>query len=122
MNVLLSSKQLADLIEKVVKRKPTDKIHPATRIFQALRIAVNDELNSLKEAPPQALEILEPNGKIIVITFHSLEDKIIKDFCHSELESESAINLTPEPIRPSEDEIYDNPRSRSAKLKALEKK
>lgn len=111
--------QLADLIKKNIYSK--EKIHPATRVFQALRIAVNDELNSLKEALPKAFDILEPGGKLIVISFHSLEDRIVKNFFKELEEKNSAKILTDKPIEPSEKEVYENPRSRSSKLRAIEK-
>lgn len=72
--------QLARVILSVRKRSDVDRTHPATRVFQALRIAVNDELNSLKVALPRALEILSPRGRLVVISFHSLEDRIVKKF------------------------------------------
>ncbi len=111
--------QLADLIKKNIYSK--EKIHPATRVFQALRIAVNDELNSLKEALPKAFDILEPGGKLIVISFHSLEDRIIKNYFRELEEKGSARILTDKPIEPSEKEVFENPRSRSSKLRCLEK-
>ncbi len=97
------------------------KIHPATRTFQALRIAVNDELNNLEKALPQALEILEKGGRMVVISFHSLEDKIVKNFFKKKVKEKSIKILTPKPIRPSVEEIKINPRSRSAKLRAIKK-
>lgn len=87
-----------------------DRTHPATRVFQALRIAVNDELASLEEALPQALELLKPGGKLAVISFHSLEDRKVKNFMKKSLL-----------IRPSLEEIKINPRARSGKLRIMEK-
>lgn len=114
-----STQQLADLIKHSVP-KSNDKIHPATRVFQALRIAVNDELNALKQALPQALELLSPGGRLVVISFHSLEDRIVKNFFKESENSGKAKILTVKPIMATLDEQYDNPRARSAKLRTLE--
>jgi len=92
--------------------------HPATKTFQALRIAVNDELNNFKKALPQALEALEPDGKLVIISFHSLEDRIAKNFFKDRAEKGLVKILTKKPIKPSTEEIKINPRSRSAKLRA----
>ncbi len=78
-----TTNELANIILSVRRRSPSDRTHPATRIFQALRIAVNDELNSLKEALPNAFSVLEPGGRIVVISFHSLEDRIVKNYFNS---------------------------------------
>jgi len=111
--------------------------HPATKIFQALRIVVNCELDNLREVLPQALEILEPEGRILVISFHSLEDRIVKEFfkreardciCPPELpqclcQHSSQIKiLTPKPIKPTKSEIKKNRRCRSARLRVAIKK
>lgn len=112
--------ELAKIILGVAGRKSEgDRMHPATRVFQALRMAVNDELASLEAALAQAGEILEPGGRLVVITFHSLEDRIVKDFFRGE---NGFSNLTQKPIRPNEDEIKNNPRARSGKLRAGELK
>jgi 16S rRNA (cytosine1402-N4)-methyltransferase len=101
--------QLKDII-----RIPRSKIHPATRTFQALRIAVNDELGNIEKALPQAEEILSPGGRLVVISFHSLEDRIVKNFFkNSKIEI-----LTKKPITSSLEELKNNPRSRPAKLRA----
>ena len=101
---------------KVIGRR-REKIHPATRTFQALRIAVNDELNNLKKALPQAVKVLEKGGRIVIISFHSLEDRIVKNFF-----KDSNLNiLTKKPVISSQEEIKINPRSRSAKLRAATK-
>ncbi len=113
--------ELAQIILSVRHRTTTDKTHPATRVFQALRIAVNDELNSLREALPQALEVLELDGRLAVISFHSLEDRIVKNFFRDESQKGAVKLLTKKPITPTEKEVEENPRSRSGKLRAFEK-
>jgi 16S rRNA (cytosine1402-N4)-methyltransferase len=114
--------QLATLIEQAVGFKGRGvKIHPATRVFQALRIAVNDELNNLKSALPQALEVLKPGGRLVVISFHSLEDRLVKQFFKDAQEKEELFVLTKKPLVPSEKEIQENPRARSAKMRVAEK-
>ncbi|MBI2011820.1 16S rRNA (cytosine(1402)-N(4))-methyltransferase RsmH [Candidatus Daviesbacteria bacterium] len=113
--------QLAQIITSVRPRLRTDRTHPATRVFQALRIAVNDELNSLKETLPQALEVLEQRGRLVVISFHSLEDRIVKKFFDEEEDRGNLKILTDKPLTPEIEEIDLNPRSRSGKLRAAEK-
>lgn len=111
-----STFQLVEIIKKAVPGKRT-KIHPATRTFQALRIAVNDELNNFKKALFQAVEVLEKGGRIVIISFHSLEDRIVKNFF-----KDSNLNiLTKKPVISSQEEIKINRRSRSAKLRAATK-
>lgn len=127
--------QLASCIEKNIKRIKFD-IHPATKIFQALRIAVNGELDRLEAFLPQAIDVLNPGGRLAVITFHSLEDRIVKHrfaYYASDKESTSGIGgmflekkpvvkiLTRKPIEAGEEEVRRNPRSRSAKLRVIEK-
>ncbi len=116
-----TTNELAQIILSVRHRSPSDRTHPATRVFQALRIAVNDELNSLKEALPQALEVLTPGGRIAVISFHSLEDRIVKDFFNDSAEKGLLKIITKKPIIPTEEEVETNPRSRSGKLRVAEK-
>lgn len=116
-----TTNELAQVILSVRHRTPADRAHPATRVFQALRIAVNDELNSLKAALPQALKVLAPGGRIIVISFHSLEDRIVKDFFQSEQKNGTVKIITKKPTTPTETEVEENPRSRSGKLRAAEK-
>lgn len=116
-----STNELAQIILSVRRRSPSDRTHPATRIFQALRIAVNDELNSLKEALPAAFQVLEKGGRIVVISFHSLEDRIVKNY-FKDLEMQKLGRLiTDKPIETSEEETSENPRARSAKLRVIEK-
>lgn len=113
--------QLAKIILSVRPRGKNDRTHPATRVFQALRIAVNDELGSLMEALPQTVEVLSPGGRLAVISFHSLEDKIVKDFLKDQENKRVLKSITRKPITPQEDEIDLNPRSRSGKLRVAEK-
>lgn len=113
-----TTRELAEIVNRVFKRKHF-KIHPATRVFMALRIAVNDELNALKEALPKALMLLEAKGRIGVISFHSLEDRIVKNsFLNFEKERLGKV-LTKKPIYPDEGEILQNKRSRGAKLRVF---
>ncbi len=115
---ILTSKELVNLILTIIPRKPWDKIHPATKIFQALRIAVNDELKNLEKVLPQAVDALKSGGKIAVISFHSLEDRIVK---HYFKENGNLKILTKKPVAPSGEEVAQNPKSRSAKLRVAEK-
>jgi 16S rRNA (cytosine1402-N4)-methyltransferase len=112
--------QLVEIVKKAIpKRYQKQRVHPATRTFQALRIAVNDELENLKKALPQALEILEKGGKIVTISFHSLEDRICKNFFKENSKKGRLEIITKKPIRPNTQEIQKNPRARSAKLRAV---
>ncbi len=123
-----TSKELTEIILKVYRTKlRTDKeipwiggIHPATKTFQALRIAVNNELEILKNVLPDAFEILNHGGRLAVISFHSLEDRIVKHFFQS-LPFAQAKIITKKPIIASEEELLVNPRARSAKLRIIEK-
>lgn len=129
-----TTKQLADLVERTVRRRA--KIHPATRTFQALRIAVNDELGALSQALVQANDLLRPGGRLAVIAFHSLEDRLVKRFyqqesrdciCPPEIpicvcQHHATLRvLTAKPVRPTAEEIAQNPRSRSARLRIAER-
>jgi len=93
------------------------RINPATKTFQALRIAVNDELGNLEKVLPQALKILNTKGRLAIIAFHSLEDRIVKNYFRQEAKQGQLEILTKKPIRPSLEEVRTNPRSRSAKLR-----
>ena len=129
--------QLAGLIERLSPRAGR-RTHPATKVFQALRLAVNDEIGSLKRGLASALAILKPGGRLAVITFHSLEDRLVKEFAREkardyvaggevdvpELRRPHAPEIeivTRKAIRPSESEIEGNPRARSAQLRVMEK-
>jgi len=131
--------ELSDIVKKCIpnKHKNNKKIHPATKTFQALRIYVNDELNELKKCLDKTINILKNNGLILVVSFQSLEDRIVKDFFnhnsgkrwrssrhYPELPDKLATQLkiiTKKPILPSASEILENPRSRSAKLRVAQK-
>jgi 16S rRNA (cytosine1402-N4)-methyltransferase len=132
-----TTRQLAELIETMSPRRGR-KTHPATRVFQSLRMAVNDEVGSLRRGLTAAMKTLKPGGRLAVITFHSLEDRVVKDFGRArvrdytfagdvdvpELRAPRAPELrwvTRKAIRPGAAELTDNPRSRSAQLRVLEK-
>lgn len=127
---ITTTKQLADLIIRSLprtKKRHTWRIHPATRVFQAIRIEVNQELKSLKKGLNQAIRVLEDKGRICVISYHSLEDRIVKHL-FKEVEREGKEQrdyglkiITKKPIRPSSEEVRDNPKARSAKLRVAEK-
>lgn len=127
-----STVELANFLEQILPRQHAKKVHPATKIFQALRIEVNDELAALKEALDQAMQVLKIGGRIVIISYHSLEDRIVKQFFKALLQPkiESIYStygepfvaaLTKKPVIPTEIEISTNPRSRSAKLRAYKK-
>ncbi len=127
---ITTTKQLADLIIKTLprtKKRHTWRIHPATRVFQAIRIEVNQELKALEKGLNQAIRVLEDKGRICVISYHSLEDRIVKNiFKEVEREGKEQKNyglkiITKKPIRPSLEEIRDNPKARSSKLRVAEK-
>jgi 16S rRNA (cytosine1402-N4)-methyltransferase len=129
-----SAQQLAEVVAQAVGRL-RGRLHPATRTFQALRIAVNDELGALQAVLPQCVTLLKPGGRLAILTFHSLEDRIVKDFFHTESRDcicprEQPICvcghratleiLTRKPVVPSQAEVIGNPRARSAKLRAAQ--
>lgn len=125
---ITTSKDLTEIVLEVYRQKlRTDKeipwvggLHPATKVFQALRIAVNNELEILSNVLPDAFELLKSGGRLAVISFHSLEDRIIKHFFQS-LPYAKAKIITKKPITATEQEINQNPRARSAKLRIIEK-
>ncbi len=114
---ITSTKQLAEVIEEVVARR--GKIHPATKVFQALRMIVNDELGELAKGLEAAREVLTPGGRLAVISFHSLEDRQVKLWLK---EQKGLLSITKKPIVPGRDEVEDNPRARSAKLRLAERR
>jgi len=97
------------------------RIHPATRTFQALRIAVNEELTALEEGLEKAWEALAENGRLAVITFHSLEDRIVKNFFRDRAKDGTGVLVNKKPTTASEEELIENPRARSAKLRTIKK-
>ncbi len=133
---LYSTLELAEVVAGVVKLK-RGKIHPATRTFQALRIAVNDELQAIESVLPQAVAALAPGGRLAVISFHSLEDRIVKTYFRQESQDclcppkqpvctcghkATLREISRRPIRPEEKETVSNPRARSARLRCAEKR
>lgn len=116
-----TTSQLAELIKS---KSPYSHTHPATRVFQAIRIAVNDELAIIEKTLPLLPELLNKGGRVAIISFHSLEDRLVKDYFKdvSSLGLESKLKiLTKKPIVAAEDELVNNPRARSAKLRVAEK-
>jgi 16S rRNA (cytosine1402-N4)-methyltransferase len=111
-----------DLVMAVERATPSwyhrGRIHFATKTFQALRIAVNNELENLEKALPQALDIMGKGGRLVVIAFHSLEDRIVKNFLKEKAREGAVKILTKKPVRPSRAEVAENPRARSARLRA----
>jgi len=132
---IMTTRQLAEVVAKA-QRGPRQKIHPATRTFQALRIAVNDELGAVERVLPLAISCLKPGGRLAVVSFHSLEDRIVKQTFRLEAtdcicpprqpvctcDHHARVELvTRKPIEADESEIAQNPRSRSAKLRVVER-
>ncbi len=141
---LASTTDLADVVSRALGGHKGQRIHPATKIFQALRIAVNDELGALEAVLPQIVELLAPGGRFAIISFHSLEDRIVKQFiqretrdCICDIEPRmrrvagptacccghhaTLKTITRKPIQAGEAEVGSNPRSRSAKLRIAER-
>ena len=135
--VFYRTKELADLVAGVVPRTPDSRrIHPATRTFQALRIAVNEELEALRSFLGSVLDVLNPGGRLCIVAFHSLEDRMVKEhfrrwasacrcpveepFCRCEGKPLVRL-LTKKALRPTDEEVEINPRARSARLRAMEK-
>ena len=131
---ITTTRALADLVARVVRGKPGD-IHPATRTFQGLRIFVNEELDELQTALAAAERVLKPGGRLVVVSFHSLEDRIVKNFLSERAKTGGGSRQLPEvaqaapsfqlltkrPVVAGEQEVAHNPRARSAKLRAAER-
>jgi 16S rRNA (cytosine1402-N4)-methyltransferase len=129
-----TTRALADLVARVVRARPGD-IHPATRTFQAMRIFVNEELDELQLALEAAERVLKPGGRLVVVSFHSLEDRIVKNFLNARGKASGGSRHLPEiskaepsfrvltkrPLLPDDSEVAANPRARSAKLRAAER-
>ncbi len=115
-----TARQLAELVTSVIPNRP-GRIHPATKTFQALRIAVNDEFDALHELLQAAFEVLKPHGRLAVISFHSLEDRIVKHTFRNLAHDQKALLVHKKPITPSREALLENPRARSAKLRTIEK-
>ena len=132
-----TTRQLASFIERVKPRRGA-RVHPATKVFQALRMAVNDELGALRAGLAAALEVVKPGGRIAVITFHSVEDRVVKEFGKAEAREYEVAGAVDVPelrrprvarlrwvnrksIVPAEAERVENPRSRSARLRVMER-
>lgn len=112
-----TSSELAEIVKQIKKSKK--KIHPATQIFMALRVFINDELKNLDEGLESALDVLEKGGKIVVITFQGLEDRVVKKFIKRNRKRIEV--LTKNVVKPTQEEIKENPKARSAKLRAFKK-
>jgi 16S rRNA (cytosine1402-N4)-methyltransferase len=119
---ILHTVELADIVVGAVPpHYRRGKLHPATRTFQALRIAVNDELEALEELIHKSIQLLAPRGRLAIISFHSLEDRIVKHTFRAYAHDQKCTIITKKPITASTEEKEKNPRSRSAKLRILEK-
>jgi 16S rRNA (cytosine1402-N4)-methyltransferase len=122
LDVITTTGRLVKIIENAAGRwYKKEKIHPATRTFQALRIYVNDELGELERALKEGFELLAPKGRFAVISFHSLEDRIVKNFFKEKATEKKGTLIVKKPMIPTDEEVSRNRRSRSAKLRIIEK-
>ena len=113
--------ELVEVIKKAVPQSyEKHRIHPATRVFQALRIYVNNELGNLEKLLKSLVEILKPGGRAAIISYHSLEDRLVKNYFRELKNQGKAVILTKRPIRPTLEEVKNNPRARSAKLRVIQ--
>jgi len=118
---ITTTAELAQIVSAAAPSMKGDKIHPATRTFQALRIRVNNELGEIQTLLKSAPALLKPGGRLVLISFHSLEDRLVKDVFRDAGRDKTFEVLTKKPVVASEQEELRNPRSRSAKLRAAEK-
>ena len=119
---IVTARELAEIVSKAMPPPMRHgRIHPATKTFQALRIAVNDELTVLKNLLKDGMVALNPGGRMAIISFHSLEDRIVKQFFQNESTTGNGCILTKKPITATREELQANPRARSAKLRIIEK-
>lgn len=116
---ITTTSELREIVLRTVPRR--GRTHPATRTFQALRMTVNDELGALTEGMEKAWSALAPRGRLAVISFHSLEDRLVKIFCRDRANESRGVRITKKPIIPTREEVLANPRARSAKLRIIEK-
>ena len=120
---IATAAQLAEIVsEALPKRHRNPRIHPATKTFQALRIAVNDELGALETLIHDGFVRLNTGGRMAIITFHSIEDRVVKHIFRSFIDEKTAEKISKKPIVPTIDEVKNNPRARSAKMRIVEKK
>ncbi len=115
VKAIKTTAELVKIVEQAVPPRYHHRIHPATKVFQALRLETNEELSALSSVLPAALEVLEPQGRLVIISFHSGEDRLVKRFFKN---NASLQILTKKPLRPKDSEVNLNPRARSAKLRA----
>ena len=113
--------ELAEIVARAVPKNPKSRINPATKTFQALRIAVNDEYAALKEVLEKGFAALTSDGRFAIISFHSGEDRIVKNYFRDQAHADQAKLITKKPIMPSDEEVRKNPRARSAQLRILQK-
>ncbi len=119
--ILTTNQLVAAIVAGVPASKQHGRINPATKTFQALRIAVNDELSAAQSGITAALSLLAPGGRVAVITFHSIEDRLVKSLFRDAAEQGAGTLVTKKPVAPSDMELAENPRARSAKLRVFEK-